>query len=129
MPWTTTAPISSGREAKHAPISRMMPSLSALRLAGRFRPTVKTRSTRSILNSPEAPASAVSAFPCVICVLVRIVMLYNEFWGSQQAVSKSKGAPLDPEDVGQFGRDIERDAGCVSGCVGHQLLHGLSQQA
>src|SRR5438477_652937 len=75
----TTAPISSGRDAKHSPISRMMPSFSALRLAGRFRPTVRTRSARSILSSPEPPASAVSAFPCVICVLVRIVMLYNEF--------------------------------------------------
>src|SRR5581483_1883218 len=90
----TTAPISSGRDAKHSPISRMMPSLSALRLAGRFRPTVRTRSTLSICSSPEAPAPAVSAIPCVICVLVRIVMLYNEFGRSQGGLGVRGGRML-----------------------------------
>src|SRR3954447_10377563 len=79
----TTAPVCSGRDAKHSPISRMMPSLSALRLAGRFRPTVKTAPTFSIVRSELVPAAAASAFPCVICVLVRIAMLYYEFGRSQ----------------------------------------------
>ena len=57
MPWMTTAPMSSGRVAKQSPISRMMPSLSALRLAGRFRPTVRTAPSCSILSSPDWPAA------------------------------------------------------------------------
>ena len=64
MPWITTAPMSSGRLEKQSWIARIMPSLSALRLAGRLSPTVSTAPVFSIFNSSDWPALAAgAAFP------------------------------------------------------------------
>src|SRR6185437_14717277 len=83
MPWITTAPISSGRFAKQSWIARMIPSFSALRLAGRLRPTVSTEPDVSILSSAARSAvTAAAAFP-IYCVLRRIVIFYNHWRGSQ----------------------------------------------
>src|ERR1700761_3713198 len=89
MPWITTAPISSGSSAKHSPIARMMPSLSALRLAGRFRPTVSTAPDLSTLSSGEVSSREAAAFPMEYYVLTRIVMFYN-YWRGSQLLSRLK---------------------------------------
>src|SRR6185437_5667740 len=90
MPWITTAPISSGRFAKQSWIARMMPSFSALRLAGRLRPTVSTAPDVSILSGAARSAvTAAAAFP-IYCVLRRIVILYNHWWGSQSETSSRR---------------------------------------
>src|ERR1700744_6758354 len=86
MPWITTAPIPSGRLAKQSWIARMMPSFSALRLAGRLRPTVNTAPDISTLSSAARSAvAAAAAFP-IDCVPCRIVMFYNYWRGSQSTL-------------------------------------------
>jgi len=64
-----------GRFAKQSPIARMMPSLSALRLAGRLRPTVITLPVISTFKQFRlSRGAAASAFPMRFYVLDRIVM-------------------------------------------------------
>src|SRR5437879_13662906 len=80
----TTAPTPSGRLEKQSWIARMMPSFSALRLAGRLRPTVSTAPVCTILSRSDRPAAAVEAFPMgVYYFLCRIVIFYNDFGRSQ----------------------------------------------
>src|SRR2546429_8117673 len=80
----TTAPTPSGRLEKQSWIAMMMPSFSALRLAGRLRPTVSTAPVCTILSRSDRPAAAVEAFPMgVYYFLCRIVIFYNDFGRSQ----------------------------------------------
>src|SRR5215468_36345 len=97
----TTAPMSSGRCAKHSPIARMMPSLSALRLAGRLRPTVSTLPAVSTLSRSDEVAAAVSeAFPIDYYVLSRIVMFYNYLDRSQCLIVVPANACFRRDDGG-----------------------------
>src|SRR3984893_13593754 len=84
MPWITTAPMPSGIFEKHSWIASMMPSFSALRFAGRLRPTDRTGPEISTLSSAEGSAVAAdAAFAIDDCVLFRIVILYNDLEWSQ----------------------------------------------
>src|SRR5258708_36614326 len=68
----------------------IMPSFSALRLAGRLRPTVITAPDISTLSSAEGSAFAAgAAFPMSNYVLCRIVIYYNEFTRSQQGAIRT----------------------------------------
>src|SRR5262249_35929051 len=98
--------MSSGRCAKHSPIARMMPSLSALRLAGRLRPTVSTLPAVSTLSRSDEVAAAVSeAFPIDYYVLSRIVIYYNYLDRSQCLPSSRRT----PELVARMERSEIRD--------------------
>src|SRR5258705_4990447 len=95
-PWMTTAPTPSGRLEKQSWIARMMPSFSALRLAGRLRPTVSTAPDCSILSNPDWAAGA-AAFPIgFYCFLSRIVIFYNYWRESQEGHRNCLGPALAP---------------------------------
>src|SRR3982074_2825116 len=84
MPWMTMAPMPSGIFAKQSWIARIMPSFSALRLAGRLRPTDSTGPDLSTLSSAVGSAVAAgAACPMDYYVLSRIVIHYNDCEGSQ----------------------------------------------
>ena len=90
----------------------MMPSFSALRLAGRLRPTVSTAPDFSILSSVGLPAAAAAAFPMgAYWFLSRIVMFYND-WGRSQLGDANAGrqSPYPPlEGEGRLARSEMRD--------------------
>src|ERR1700694_2614958 len=74
----------SGIFEKHSWIASMMPSFSALRFAGRLRPTDSTGPEIPTLSSAEGSAVAAdAAFAIDDCVLFRIVILYNDLEWSQ----------------------------------------------
>src|SRR6202035_5845671 len=74
----------SGIFEKHSWIASMMPSFSALRFAGRLRPTDSTGPEISTLSSAEGSAVAAdAAFAIDDCVLFRIVIFYNDLEWSQ----------------------------------------------